>query len=485
MTVTLQDAIDVIQAGDLARGKALLAKVLQQDPSNEAAWIWMSGTVEDIDQRRYCLEKALEINPANAAAQAGLIRLGFQPPNAVPPTPLARRDHGLGQPSTGEPAPADLAAPVDLAAPGDLGAPGGLAGPEAMPSAPPSSQPEAEAPAAPRPVTPAFIWPEREEADEDSAIVEETFIGDIVAAMNKDDSSVPAAQDTDLDWLFQPSEAPGSSAQAPEQALRDLLPGQAAPSTDQEPAAAESTLPAESAFAGLEPAEIAALEASATPIPGLLWRFPADTSRRTTILTDRYLISANLDPRHLAEVESMLQMGQFPRRLLGHRARLIPIERITALSANPGTPTLQVSYLRNKDTRQQTFILASPAQRDEVFETFKSRHGAQFHATTQRANLWDALSLPGLTLIVLALLTGLLYVWATDVLTPPSTLDAWLPQTWKVWLASDAALVLPLYVVLVGGGLMVLVMLWVVLTLRKPRRALVLKRLPEETPPPS
>ena len=103
MTVTLQDAINVIQAGDTARGKALLAKVLQQDPNNEAAWIWMSGTVEDIYQRRYCLEKALEINPANAAAQAGLLRLGFQPPNAVPPTPLARRDHGLGQPSTGEP----------------------------------------------------------------------------------------------------------------------------------------------------------------------------------------------------------------------------------------------------------------------------------------------------------------------------------------------------------------------------------------------
>ena len=58
-------------------GKQLLAKLLQQDPNNEAAWIWMSGTVEDIDQRRYCLEKALAINPDNATAQAGLLRLGF------------------------------------------------------------------------------------------------------------------------------------------------------------------------------------------------------------------------------------------------------------------------------------------------------------------------------------------------------------------------------------------------------------------------
>ena len=38
---------------------------------------------------------------------------------------------------------------------------------------------------------------------------------------------------------------------------------------------------------------------------------------------------------------------------------------------------------------------------------------------------------------------------------------------------------LPLYVVLVGGGLLLLVMLWLVLTLRKPSRTLVLKRKPD------
>ena len=473
MTVTLQDAINVIQAGDLARGKALLAKVLQQDPNNEAAWIWMSGTVDDIDQRRYCLEKALEINPANAAAQTGLLRLGFQPPNAVPPTPLARMDHGLGQPSTGEPAPVS---PAELAA-------------SAEPAVPPAAEPLAAPPPAPRPATPAFVWPEQEETDEESTIVEETFIGDIVAAMNKDETSAPSTQDSDLDWLFQPAEALDASAKDPDQALRDLLPDEAAegelafaqPTPDASQEAAVDDL----AFAGLEPAEIAALEAAATPTPGLMWRFPAETSRRATILTDRYLISANIDPRHLAEIESMLQMGQFPRRLLGHRARLIPLERITALTANPGAPTLQVSYLRNQDTRQQTFILASPAQRDEVFETFKSRHGAQFHATTQRANLLDTLAVPGLTLLVLALITGLLYFWAMDVVVPPSSLGVWLPNTWTAWLASDAAVNLPLYVVLAGGGLMLLVMLWLVLTLRKPRRALVLKRISEDNPPAS
>ena len=86
MTVTLQDAINAIQAGDLATGKSLLAKLLQQEPDNEAAWIWMSGTVEDIDQRRYCLEKALEINPANAVRRRPAWRAwdSSRPPPCLP-----------------------------------------------------------------------------------------------------------------------------------------------------------------------------------------------------------------------------------------------------------------------------------------------------------------------------------------------------------------------------------------------------------------
>ena len=144
-------------------------------------------------------------------------------------------------------------------------------------------------------------------------------------------------------------------------------------------------------------------------------RSPLKRSRRVTILTDRYLIAANTDLRNLSEIEAMLQMGQFPRRLLGHSARIIPLDRISSLQVNPDSPTLLINYLRNKDKRRQTFTLASAAQRDELMEAFKSRHGAQFHTTTQKPTCWDALAVPGLTLIVLALITGLLYFWAMDL----------------------------------------------------------------------
>ena len=96
--------------------------------------------------------------------------------------------------------------------------------------------------------------------------------------------------------------------------------------------------------------------------------------------------------------------------------------------------------------------------------------GEQFHSSFRQTSLWDTLIVPGLTLMVLALITGLLYFWWMDLLINPHTLGAWLPDSFTAWLASDAAVNLPLYVVLAGGVLIVLVMLWLLVNLRKPRR---------------
>ena len=435
MSVTLQDAINAIQAGDLASGKALLARLLQQEPTNEAAWIWMSGTVEDTDQRRYCLEKALEINPGNATAQAGLLRLGFQPPNAIPPTPLARKDHGLGLPENK---------------------------PEAAPSA-----------------TPAFVWPEKDESGNDAPIVEETFIGDIVAAMNKDESSEQTPPDTDLNWLFAEEETGQTAEKTLREGLNDIEEEAAGEVSSSEATQAAGEPPPTPAFTGLEADEIAALTAAARPSAGKMWRNPDERSRQLIIMTDRYLISARPDPKHLSEIEAMLETGQFPRRLLGHGAKMIPVERIASLQANENSAALTVNYQRNTDLRKQAFTLASEAQRDEVVEAFKTRQGAAFRAGVKTANLWDTLLVPGLTLLVIALITGLLYFWGMDLLINPQSLGRWVPEAWAAWLASDAAVNLPLYVVAAGGALMLLVMLWLVVNLRKPRRALWLERKPD------
>jgi hypothetical protein len=85
MTNDLQEAIRSIKAGDKATGKHLLAQVLKADRDNATAWLWLSTTMSNIDERRRCLKEVLRINPNHPQATAALAKL--QAPPAPQPTP--------------------------------------------------------------------------------------------------------------------------------------------------------------------------------------------------------------------------------------------------------------------------------------------------------------------------------------------------------------------------------------------------------------
>jgi hypothetical protein len=72
MEQLLQRAITHVNAGELDQGRALLEKILEQDPKNDRAWVWLSGCVDDPMQRRICLQQALSANPSNQAAVDGM-----------------------------------------------------------------------------------------------------------------------------------------------------------------------------------------------------------------------------------------------------------------------------------------------------------------------------------------------------------------------------------------------------------------------------
>ena len=78
----VDQAIAVLKDGDKVRGAELLAQVIQRDPNNELAWLWLSAIVGTAAERRFCLERVQAINPQNAAVQRGLQTLpaGTQPP---------------------------------------------------------------------------------------------------------------------------------------------------------------------------------------------------------------------------------------------------------------------------------------------------------------------------------------------------------------------------------------------------------------------
>jgi hypothetical protein len=71
----LERAIQLIRMGDKKTGGKLLADVVKQDPRNEAAWLWLAACFDNDEKKKYCLKKALEINPDNTKAWNALQKL--------------------------------------------------------------------------------------------------------------------------------------------------------------------------------------------------------------------------------------------------------------------------------------------------------------------------------------------------------------------------------------------------------------------------
>lgn len=64
--------ITTLRKGHKDAALRLLTEAVARDPLDAAAWLWLSGVIDDDDQRADCLRRVLSIEPDNAAARAGL-----------------------------------------------------------------------------------------------------------------------------------------------------------------------------------------------------------------------------------------------------------------------------------------------------------------------------------------------------------------------------------------------------------------------------
>ena len=101
----LREGIAAAQAGQKEQARQLLLQVIALDEEMEAAWLWLSGVVDDPEEKEICLENVLALNPGNTAAQNGLRRLREQDrvslpePGPIPPPQAGdaqRPVHGSG-----------------------------------------------------------------------------------------------------------------------------------------------------------------------------------------------------------------------------------------------------------------------------------------------------------------------------------------------------------------------------------------------------
>lgn len=89
-----QEALEAIQAGERARARDLLTRLLKTQPNQSDYWLWMSAAVDTPKERVYCLKQALREDPQNTAAERGLALMGVLPPDPaeVFPARLQKRD---------------------------------------------------------------------------------------------------------------------------------------------------------------------------------------------------------------------------------------------------------------------------------------------------------------------------------------------------------------------------------------------------------
>jgi tetratricopeptide (TPR) repeat protein len=86
-------ALEAIDQGQTARARDLFTRLLRSDSSKAEYWLWMSTLVETNQERVYCLESALRVDPDNEAARRGLVILGAREADKdVKPVPVVRRN---------------------------------------------------------------------------------------------------------------------------------------------------------------------------------------------------------------------------------------------------------------------------------------------------------------------------------------------------------------------------------------------------------
>ncbi|NLX08982.1 MAG: hypothetical protein GXY36_04955 [Chloroflexi bacterium] len=94
MASNLHHAVQLAQAGSRDEARQLLRQIVQNEPNNEMAWLWLASVAADQTEYIRALREVLRINPTNQQARDHLAdferEFGTQPP-ATPPyiTPTA------------------------------------------------------------------------------------------------------------------------------------------------------------------------------------------------------------------------------------------------------------------------------------------------------------------------------------------------------------------------------------------------------------
>lgn len=117
MSSQLHEAVRLAQAGNKDEARQMLRQIIQTDPNNEMAWLWLASVAAERGEYQHALQEVLRINPANQQARDLMAQLQQQqipytptqqPAPYVPPAAYGAPPGYYNQ----QPAPMPMMAPV-------------------------------------------------------------------------------------------------------------------------------------------------------------------------------------------------------------------------------------------------------------------------------------------------------------------------------------------------------------------------------------
>lgn len=83
----LTQALEALKKGEKERARGFFIQALQADPNDFHAWLGLAACIQEVDRKRYCLEKALSLRPNHPTVRRALEQLSAHkdlPPSAEP-----------------------------------------------------------------------------------------------------------------------------------------------------------------------------------------------------------------------------------------------------------------------------------------------------------------------------------------------------------------------------------------------------------------
>lgn len=106
MATSLQNGIAAAKSGDKKLALQHIQQAIKENPRDVTAWLWASVLVNDIEKKRLCLNKALEIDPQNQNALREMAKLSQKASSqnqTSKPTPVVSEKPNIPSPVQAQP----------------------------------------------------------------------------------------------------------------------------------------------------------------------------------------------------------------------------------------------------------------------------------------------------------------------------------------------------------------------------------------------